>query len=311
MNNYLSINDKLKLGKDLIDFKIPFRENIMFPKKFTFGCEIEFSHAKFNQVRDEIYENKLYDWYMNRDETVYENDKLGGSFGRGGEVISPILSSNNDFKELEKICNIIKFCNGEADINTAGHIHIGSQIFNDKEELNNFLFLWGIFEDVIERFLSGEFVKNDHLNILAKSCGNEFLELDCDIDKVLKFRKKYNHHPKAYAVSFYNFSSFDYEENNTIEFRKISGTLEEEIWQNNSYFLSKLISYSQNITNEDLTYIKKNILRSNINEISFDKAYFLANLIFENELDKLCFLKQYFKDFYHDNIEVKKVKLLK
>jgi len=311
MNNYLSINDKLKIGKELLEFKIPYREEIKFPKEFTFGCEIEFSNAKFRQVNDEIFENKLHKWYMTKDETVYEKDKLGGSFGKGGEVTSPILTSNNDFKYLKKICDIIKFCNGEVNINTAGHIHIGSQIFEDQKHLNNFIFLWSTFEDVIERFLSGEFVKNEHLNILAKSCRKEFIEQKYNIEKILELRKKYNRHPKTYAVSFYNFSSFQYQEDNTIEFRKISGSLETEIWQNNCYCLSKLIEFSKHISKEDITYIKNNILFSEENNISFDKAHFLANLIFDNEFDRLCFLKQYFKDFYQDNNEIKKVKLLK
>ena len=119
---------------------------------------------------------------------------------------------------------------------------------------------------------------------------------------------------KTYAVSFATYKSFNKAPDNTIEFRAICGSLEPEIWQNNLNFLISFINWSCSITKDELEYIKEKYLLSGEflqqESIKFEKAVFLADSIFIKELDKLCFLKQYFKDFYEKTSTKERVRLV-
>ena len=81
----------------------------------------------------------------------------------------------------------------------------------------------------------------------------------------------------------------DYNVLNTIEFRSPNGTLSNIVWQNNiNFFINLLLSCSDN--NFDVE--KMNFLYDNKNlSTEFD----LIDLVYKDELDKMCFLKQYYK----------------
>lgn len=83
-------------------------------------------------------------------------------------------------------------------------------------------------------------------------------------------------------------------ENSTIEIRCPNGTLEPVIWQNNVKFFGKLLEYAaSNTYDKELIQI---LGQDTSPQINIEKAYALAQLIFNNELDKLYFLRQYIKD---------------
>ena len=90
---------------------------------------------------------------------------------------------------------------------------------------------------------------------------------------------------------------------NTIEFRCPNGTIDEVIWQNNINFFARLMEAIAN-NKIDLDYLDKrfNNLVLNNNIDSFNNIYIhdtleLADIIFDKDIDKLYFLKQYFKLF--------------
>lgn len=89
---------------------------------------------------------------------------------------------------------------------------------------------------------------------------------------------------------------------NTIEFRSPNGTLEEVIWQNNINFFGKLIEAALNtdLDMEKINYyidmVKTDDLINEYSKVNFSKALELADMIFEKNIDKLTFLKQYIKD---------------
>lgn len=300
-------NEKLKLGKKLINFKIPEKDNIYFPKDNTVGIEIEFKNAKFHQVSDELFEKKS-PFTVCTESTVHEKDPLKGSFSRGGEINSPIITSNLDYyKNLKEVCNIIKFCNGNIDKDTACHIHIGSQAFKSEESINNLLFIWANFEEIINRFLNGDNIINDHNSKFSKKCKEEFKKANYNFENL----KRNKETSKLHSISFYYFKSFSYEKENTIEFRNIRSTFDENIILNNVEFLFRLIDFLNSSSNAELRKLESYINKFSLNpEINFEKACFLSNLIYSNKLERYCFLKQYFKDFYLEG-DKKRIKLTK
>lgn len=309
-----SFIEKYELGNKILNFYLPYREDLNFSSNITFGFELEFANAKCKQVRDELFENNLEKF-----ETIFESsvsyfDKYNNIVG--GEVRSPVLKfDKNTFSDVKKVCDILKFCLGEVDDLTAGHIHIGSQIFENNEDINNFLFMWAVFEDIIKRFLAGEFLNTKINSKYAEVCSKEIFNSCFDIKKLLLNRTKQKRDAKTYALSFKDFKSFNTEKDNTIEIRDIKGSLEAEIWQNNINFLISLINFSKNLTKEEKAIIKEKFQNDKLGFdyefINYDKALYLADCIFTKQIDKLCFLKQYFKDFYLYDGEVEKVKLVR
>jgi len=85
---------------------------------------------------------------------------------------------------------------GDINNKTAGHIHVGNQIFKNKEEINNFLFLWTAFENVIKRFFYGEYITGNFFEKLAIDTKEEFKDANYDYD-VLKKTRRINHPKRA------------------------------------------------------------------------------------------------------------------
>ena len=129
-----------------------------------------------------------------------------------------------------------------------------------------------LYEDILNRFFCGEYVN------------------------IRKNAKEYADLCKNYII-----------DKNTLEFRRPNGTLEEVIWQNNINVIIKLI-LAINSNNFDIDYII-NKLKTNkdriINkydsaydhELNLEKALEFVDLFYDNNLDKINFLKQYIKGY--------------
>ena len=88
----------------------------------------------------------------------------------------------------------------------------------------------------------------------------------------------------------------------TLEFRTPNATLNPIIWQNNLNTFVKLLKYTANssfdmdIVNKRQILNKKLINPYNYNEIPIEEVLEFIDLIFDNNLDKIYFLRQYIKD---------------
>ena len=143
------------------------------------------------------------------------------------------------------------------------------------------------------------------------NASNLFIVLDYGDDNIKVRRKK--------CVNFTNVSKlqpyvYDIErERSTIEFRSPNGTFNSIIWQNNVNFLVKLMLYcksdkfNEGLINSKISYMKKVSLDSDTRDSFFsfnkyswiyiDQAIELADLIFDNNEDKIYFLRQYIKSY--------------
>lgn len=295
-------DDDLQEFLNLLDsYYLKLRKSLGFSEYVTFGLEIEFEYAMTERIKKVLEEENLINklWYLKSD----------SSLKKGAEISSPVLTdSNYNWQTLKKVCNIVK---ERAQIyeNSSGHIHIGTQVLgNNTSSWLNFLKLWAVYENIIFRFLYGEFLTSrlnicHYANVVSNKFYNTYLKFINSNPRNVNDIINDISHNKFQAVNFLNVTNPEkYYYNNTIEFRSPNGTLNPIIWQNNVNLLLHILTYSKNSNFDDDTI--RNRYRSiesndfyNYKNIYLKQALELADLIFDNNFDKIYFLRQYLKSF--------------
>ena len=297
----------------LNNYDISYRDNLGFSSKDTFGIEIEYekiNKLKHKKIEELEYLGEFPSWKFGFDSSLFN----------GMEVDSPILSDNKQsWQSLKDVCNHLK----KFSIiwyNCGGHVHIGVTSLGDKlDDWLNFLRLWQAYENIIFRFSYGEYL-TPRPRIIRFAC-----PISSDIEKLLE-EDKVKSYVDPYSIIWSplfemqkdNAVNLDHIEDlknnkygNTIEFRCPNGTLNPIIWQNNVNLFMHLIMYSRsNNYDKDMVdkrrvenYLKyfKNLSYMELvklyNEIYLEQALELSDLLFDNNLDKFNFLKQYLKSF--------------
>lgn len=307
-NDMISKMKGLDLQEFLIlldNYYLTLREKLFIDEKITLGVEIEFKHNTSNISNSEL--SKIISEKINQDiwRVVYDHSIPGG-----GEVNSPIMQNQVFWWEkLQQVCSIL---NQYAHINgnCGGHIHVGAHILDGKKEnWLNFLKLWATYENIIYRFSYGEYLTpRNTLESFAIPIAREINK------NYLKFKKKQItlenlseiiRHPTCSAVSFRHISDYaKFKENNTFEIRCPNGTLEPVIWQNNINFFVHLLNYSKSNSFDEYIIRKRKLSNlfikhslESYNQIYLKQALELCDMIFNNNLDKIYFLRQYLKSF--------------
>lgn len=304
-------NEKLSdiSGLDLQDLiflidhtNLKLREELGLDESVTFGLEIEFEKAKIDIIKGAIYNLfKDYSWLMVTDISLDD----------GAEIRSPILKDNKQaWKELKKVCSLTEHY-ASIGKNSGGHVHVGTQVLGAKiDSWLNFIKLWSVYENIIYRFSYGEYLKgrpkiDRYAKPLAPSFMSSYAKLKREnveiVDIIHLFYQRYQ------AVNFGNVfvgNCNDFVEDNTIEFRCPNGTFDPIIWQNNVNLFVNLLEYSKDSAFDDYTVQKRHMINSGkysglkwYNEIYLEQALELCDMIFNNNLDKIYFLKQYLKSF--------------
>lgn len=311
----LQYNDKLSKmkGFDLQEFLLfvddyafELRERLGFDSSMTFGFELEFEHA----IRYEIT-RKLYDKFQN-EEWKLKNDS---SLDDGAEINSPILKDEPYlWDNLKTVCSIVSE-HAMIGKKSGGHIHIGTQALGDQNKSwLNFIKLWSVYENVIYRFVYGEFLTArpqivKYAEPLSKTFWNDYQTLKGSGLNTTRYIVESITHLRDQAVNFHKvkFNHYQYEVGNTIEFRCPNGSLNPVIWQNNTNLFLHLLSYCKSDQFNNDIIMKRHrqnqdydLQLSDYNEIYLDQALELSDLLFSNNLDKVYFLKQYLKSFQVD-----------
>lgn len=297
----MRIKDRKNLFRFLKDYYIEYKSCLGLDKSMSFGMEIEC-----------IFPNKYNNTCKHYDYTSFKLTPERFIGNEGWEFQSPKLYDDDKcWKEVKKTCEYLKkFC--IVNERCGGHIHFGADIFqNNGKYFKNLIFLWMAYEDIIYRFGNGEMINTRFsANIYARptiNIFNYFINHDDifnDNDRFLKFFKNITRNLGLNFNNYFLFNTHESDEKNTVEIRTPNGTLEEVVWQNNVNFFGKLI---QTAITKDLDLLKLyfNIQTNNFydeelldeyNQMNLDKALELADLIFDNNRDKLDFLKQYIKD---------------
>ena len=313
MNN----SDRLSFLSALKQYYLEYRNTLNIGNDALFATEIEFEDANRKNIEQELIKRFPDERWIVKDD---------GSLFNGGEINSPPFNDNKEaWDELKMVCDIVSN-NAKILENTSGHVHVCMNIFgNNPKYWRNFALLWMTYENIITRFLYGEFTspradmekyaspialdlirKLDKLEDRSKmSCAYYIVKL---LNSENEKRRSINF-KHADSTELYN---YDREVNkNTIEFRSGNGTFNPIIWQNYINLLVKLLQYAKSDNfNEQIILNRLETIKNkmqldnpfykiNIKQYSYiyqDQALELADLIFNNNLDKIYFLRQYYKD---------------
>ena len=284
------------------NYYLELRNSLGFDKIFTFGLELEFENAMRNCIEEELDKNSLNSsWVVKRDSSL--------SFG--AEINSPVLTdSTNNWNNLKQVCSIVSQY-ASIGAHSGGHIHIGTQVLgNNTESWLNFIKIWSVYENIIYRFVYGEFLTArstmvEYAKPMTKVFWKDYQKLKKSSSLELQEILKKISHKRYQAVNFNNVNNFNkIEEGNTIEFRCPNGTLDSTIWQNNVNMFVNLLLYSKSSKyNDDIVEKRRKENKdkysklSLYNEIYLQQALEFCDMIFKNNFDKVYFLRQYFKSF--------------
>ena len=305
MLSSLSGNDLACFLVLLDDYYLKLRDKLDFKDDVTFGMEIEFENASASIID---IRHELREMFPNEQWKVVHDISLISGF----EVDSPVLKDSiKTWNDINIVCKIVKKY-GIINRNAAAHVHVGSQILdsNPKTWLN-LLKLWSIYENIIYRFSYGDFLTSrPRILEYAKPMSREFWEayeyLDSEKSE-LYIIMQYLTFKRCQAINFQNVAKEfcdKFANGNTIEFRCPNGTLESIVWQNNINLFVKLLSICKDISNYEDVINKRHFMISNkydelrwYDEIYLDEALEFSDIVFNNNLDKIYFLKQYLKSF--------------
>lgn len=296
------------------NYYLELRNRLGFDNNVTFGLELEFENAMRDRIQNKLEEFNLDNiWRLKGD----------GSLHNGAEINSPILKDQLDsWNQLKRVCQIVSE-HAIIGKNSGGHIHIGTQVLGNKtESWMNFIKLWSVYENIIYRFVYGDYLSaRSSMTRYAEPMTKDFWKdyqsmLEYDVLTINDILRKISHQ-RYQAVNFNNVSNFEqFRSDNTIEFRCPNGTLESVIWQNNVNLFVHLLEYSKSRRyNDDIVQKRRTMNKDNYSSLDFygeiylQQALELCDMIFTNNFDKVYFLRQYLKSFKIGNKELEKPKV--
>ena len=306
----LDKEDLIYIMNQINKYYLEYRSTLNLPEDITFGVEIEYEDIDRIMVRSFIDQN-FEKWWAKPD----------ASITIGGEISSPIMhDEENYWQELKSICKYLNESKANTSKNAGGHVHIGSHILNNITYWRIFLKIYTLYEPILFRFFYGD--KINARNGILKHAHPIANELYFNMKKINEFKKISDlgtilrNFRKNEACNFFNIDFVDsnrfIEYRNIIEFRSPNATVDEVVWQNNINVIAKiLLACINNIDEEYLDYKLKGIFKLYkycpyiYDNIDLDKSFEFIDIIFDNTLDKIYFLRQYVKDYQvqkRDNI---------
>ena len=315
--------DITELLKIINDHKMEYRDNLSLPDNVTFGIEIETVGMRSKKLSQMLQTKRK--WKVTHDKSI----KIDGA----EVISPILLDRPAYWKEIFAVCNDLKDLNLMINYQTAGHIHIGADgiINNDPEKLKRILKAWSAYENIIYRFSIGKWshLRDGAIHKYAKPIAFDYRNkvLKKEHEKLsyeellylayfrrysgLNLKNLYDYFKasccKEYFEAFMKCDGVSLKD--TVEVRTPNATIDPVIWQNNINFFVKffLAAVNDKFDDEKLNDIinsmefKLRIINNELINLTYDdyeksdldKALELADIIFDNNLDKITFLKQY------------------
>lgn len=312
--NSLSKNDLNELLTLLDEYRLVYRNHLGISADATFGLELEFIPDSLQYAANIFnYLKKHTNHWILKDETT----------NLGLEVSTSIVyDQEKSWYMLRDVCDFLNQY-GQVSTMSGGHIHVGAHVLGeDKNSWYRFLCFIAAYENILYRFGYGEYL-NARRSIpyalpVMKSWQKVLSEMK-EIEEPGMLLQKLSY-VRNQSINFLNVRNFKEKECfNTIEFRFPNATLNPIIWQNNVNTIIKLMlavkkdsfdfdtvqerldknSWMKDIelefdkTNQEYPFSLKNI--EQYEQIQLDQALEFCDLVFENNIDKLYFLRQYLK----------------
>lgn len=285
------------------NYFLEYREKLNLPNDVTFGVELEYEGI-LRTITNKFIEKNLREWHSKSD----------GSLSSGGEVTSPVMTDEIQYwKELRMVCEHLAKRRADTLHNAGGHIHIGACVLGeDVEAWRNFLKLYTAYENILFRFIYGDKISGrkklfKYAPPIADSIYNGMSSINratsiSDIRWILPTSERYA------ALNFSNVNFYNPErryEKNTLEFRSPNASTNAVVWQNNINAFAKMLVASRDkvmdeefldykLKHEYLPYSENEYM---YNDVSLKNVLEFVDLVFDNNLDKIYFLRQYLKDF--------------
>ncbi len=322
MFSQLNSNDLNELLHFIDNYYIEYRDLLNIDPNLTFGIEIEYERLLMMKVKKFLCSEYL-NWRSKGDRSLKNHF--------GGEISSSVLTDEKkNWIELKQICDYLNSKKVDTSMNAGGHIHMGAGYFaDDIDAWRLFLKLYMAYEFVLYRFICGDKIcERKGMDIYARPISltlHGYFKQINNMNNIEELKKCLPNENRNYAVNFrnifWNMISFK-KLGNTIEFRGPNATSEEIIWQNNINTYAKMMMSSKNkIIDEDfLNYVIKHDFiefdenKERYRNVNLRSALEFVDLVFNNNLDKINFLTQYFKKFennYGFNRAVKSKRFIK
>lgn len=298
----LSHTDKRSLLEEILKTKTPYRKRLGFEKGLKFGTEIEVTNILLKDLRNLISEeiqkkNLSFHYDVQKENTVCNLFGKEIKKYRGGEIVTPILyDQEKTWKDLEKLFSILRSNDLKITEKCGMHIHIGSRAVdyseNKVKELIKFFIL---YEHVLFRFFLGDYFKVRNL-AFARPLREDWLEKFEWIENssIKQIKEEFGRNA---SLNILNFDSIKCYQKNTIEIRMPNSTLNAWIAQNNIATALHLIKSIKE--NDDINLYLKDKLKKEkkkdiyYTDIALEDAFEFCDIVFQNTIDKIYFLKQY------------------
>lgn len=293
--------DLRQLLYEIENFYLIYRDTLNLSQNVTFAPEIEFEglNHKFPSLKS----LGLDGYKMNIDGSL--------SRGENGEINTPILrDSEKTWNDLGIICDYLLREQSDTCHSASCHINVGAHILGENiENWDLFCKMWAIYEPISYRFGYGDKV-NERLTIREYASSRA----------IYIYKRKYlfnRKHCLSDLVYFCNLidnsavnlshainDTSKFYSGNRVEFKYPNATNDKVVLQNNINFNTKLLLSCSGIK-IDREYINSKfnsldpeyLYTMYYGEIDLKKALELVDLVFDNDLDKYYFLRQYLKSF--------------
>lgn len=300
--------DVAYLVKSLRSFFLPYRDSLFLPYGCTFGIEIE-----YEDVDKRLVDNLIKDfkgWRSVTDETLQS----------GGEIVTSRLHDEKRvWQNLRIACQYLKMHNANTCHNASVHVHVGSHILKNNDCWRRFFKLYAAYERVLIRFAFGDKINaRNTFKQYASPVALAILETKDDINDInylstIKKEASYLKGNKCVALNIRGTENCNIE-GNTVEFRPFNATVQMPVIQNDVNISAKMMLAAAN-PNLDEAFLDAKLTDLENKHYSFseyleecdrvfiDDALEFADIVFNNDLDKMCFFKQYFKNFESLNLK--------
>lgn len=260
--------------------KTPYRKELNIPKDIKFGFEIE-AGVDSKTKTDMAKQFHNLDWKVHSECSIRTSDSI--------ELCSPVFdNTKSTWKYLKKISLLL--IDRKADFSEASFQVNVDNVLSDKSLMDLFKLI-AAYEDVIYSFSKGnDAYLRSVVCHFASSIGHLVYNSMHKYDEYSGINKLYSN--KRYMINI--------KKNDIIEFRTPNSTYNALLWQNYvNTFINMILTVKYKKLDFDKidSYIEKfknpYYVSYSYNNLYLDKALEFSNIVFDNDIDKLYFMKQY------------------
>lgn len=303
--------DLQELLVQVANYSLAYKDKLGLPDDLLFDVKIDYDYMLKHPKTNKFIKHIIQGWI----------DYYGSNF-KTNLTLYPMQDKPKIWANLKNECESLikrKITINDIPSNPYDYVKINTSILGtDVEAWRKFLKMYAVYEHIITRFICGDkigIIKRFYQ--IEKTIAEPIFTLLDDINESTTINDlKYFLPTLSYAT--FSLQNIDFsklhkkDSQNAITFASPNAGTNYTIWQNNINAFAKLMLSTKRalIDEEYLDYKLQeqfcgHITRAYLyNSINIQDVMEFVDIIFTNNLDKVCFLKQYFRDF-QDEYNVK------